>query len=475
MEIRVRAGHMLNSFQAPSVCRFLSEIADDGVAQLLGFDWGSATAYSFLPRLQYNRIVLSPARWRITAALRDAEITAASRGFLGRLADFRKGWNVPRYVHLAQGDNRLLLDLDNSDQAEQLRGELAILKNGEAVVMQESLPGPEHAWLEGPDGHYFTELVVPLVRRPRDRSGRHAEHQKADIDSNRQIPSISTFTRSRPPGSDWLFVKIYCPPFFQDELLVGAVRDFCDKARRSSTSNGWFYVRYSDPDPHIRIRFRGDPQTLIAKLFPDLCSWSADLIADGICQRFCFDTYDREIERYGGLEGMAGVEGIFTSDSPCAIDTIALMRSTPELDRLTVRLVSIDTLLEAAGLDDARRLDWYESRVKSPRFFGDEFRQRKNALRALFADREGIRHLPGGETLAPILKERQVSLESSVTLFKDLDTRGQLTKSFNQILESVVHMHCNRLGGSGLDNVEDKALELLLRTYKSLKAAPLAR
>ena len=265
-EVVVRAGHMLNNFHAPNVCRFLDDLAEDGMAQLMGFDWGPAATYPFLPRLESGRIVLAPAQWRLTRTLRDAELPVEGADFRPRLAAFRERWNVPRYVYLAAGDNRLLLDLEAPEQADQLREELAKVGDFGTVLLHEALPGPDHACVKGPGGHYLTELVVPLVRRPRGDSP--PEELPTRSDNARLTASVaSPLTRSRPPGSDWLFVKIYCPAPFEEELLVGAIRDFCHEVCSAGVSNGWFYLRYSDPDPHIRISSGATPSGLLPSSF----------------------------------------------------------------------------------------------------------------------------------------------------------------------------------------------------------------
>ena len=471
-EVIVRASHMLNNFHAPGVCRFLDDIAEDSIAQLTGFDWGLAAAYPFLPRLESGRIVLAPAQWRISRTLRDAELPVAGASFRQHLAGFREHWNVPRYVYLTTGDNRLLLDLEAPEQADELRAELAKLGDLGALLLQEALPGPDHAWVKGPDGHYLAELIVPLVRRP-PRESPPAELSTSSDNQKLTVSVASPLARARPPGSDWLFVKIYCPPVLVEELLVGSICDFCQEVCGAGVSNGWFYIRYSDPDPHIRIRFRGDPQRLITKLLPEVCSWCADLMADGLCQRFCFDTYDREIERYGGPAGMAAAEAIFTSDSPAAVDILGLLRATPNLDRLTATIISIDDLLAAAGLTEMQRLAWYAGRAKSRSFGGDDFRQRKTVFRAILGSPNGVKSLPGGELFARILTQRRLSLEPATTRLIQLEERAELTKSRETILHGVVHMHCNRLAGNDW-GVEERALAVLLRTRRSLKEAPLA-
>jgi thiopeptide-type bacteriocin biosynthesis protein len=195
-------------------------------------------------------------------------------------------------------------------------------------------------------------------------------------------------------------------------------------------------------------------------------------MAEGLCQRFCFDTYDREIERYGGPAGMAAAEAIFTSDSPAVVDLLALMRATPDLDRLTATIVSIDDLLAAAGLSEMQRLAWYADRVKSRHSGGDEFRQRKSVLRPVLGRANGIISLPGGEAFARILAQRRRSLGPAAARLVELEARGELTKSRDAILHSIVHLHCNRVAGNDWGS-EERALGVLLRTCRSLKEAPL--
>jgi thiopeptide-type bacteriocin biosynthesis protein len=469
-EVLVRAGHMLTNFQAPGVCAFLDDLAEDGVAQLTGFDWGPAASHPFLPRIQSGRIVLSPARWRISALLRDAELPASRPDFPEALARFRERWSLPRYVYLAIGDNRLLLDLENPDHAEELRAELARIADAGAVMLQEALPGPEHAWAQGPDGRYLTELVIPLVLRPPPNGSSVLQASGGD-QATRTTTAASAFTRSRPPGSDWLFVKVYCPRVLEEELLVGAVRDFCDEISRAGLSDGWFFVRYSDPDSHIRLRFRGDPNRLVSRLMPELCSWCADLMADGLCQRFAFDTYDREVERYGGPSGMAAAEALFTAESPAAVDLLALLRSTPSLDRLIATVASIDDLLASLGLGEIERLDWYRNRVTSRLPGAKEFREHKADLRTFLSSIQGLSKMPVGDDLTQIFDQRRRLLAPVAARFVELDDRGELIKPRGTILQSVVHMHCNRLADND-PTIEERALGVLLRARQSINQAP---
>jgi thiopeptide-type bacteriocin biosynthesis protein len=429
---------------------------------------------------------LSPARWRITQALRDKELSASEDGFTERLARFRKSWNMPRHVYIAIGDNRLLLDLEAPDQAEELRTELAGIRESGAIVLHEALPAPQHAWVRGisddpgdpnraANWHYLSELVVPLVLHPFVRKEPVAQQAAAatgDEEPKSAVTRVSAANRLRPPGSDWLFAKLYCPAVLEEEFLTGAVRDFCHDISRKTLANGWFFVRYSDPDPHIRLRFRGDPNRLISGLLPEVCSWGGDMIAEGICQRFAFDTYDREIERYGGAAGMSAVEAIFAADSPPAVDLLAVLRKTSELDRLMLAVASIDDLLGSMGLDLGRRLAWYKARVKSPHSSGSDFRERKTTLREIFGSVDGFAKLPGSAEIMQIFAERQRSLSPIAQRLAVLEEKRELNQARDIIFQSVIHMHCNRLAGADR-GIEERALGLLLRVHQSLDKAPL--
>lgn len=197
------------------------------------------------------------------------------------------------------------------------------------------------------------------------------------------------------------------------------------------------------------------------------------MIAEGMCQRFVFDTYDREIERYGGTAGMSAVEAIFTADSPSAVDLLAVLRKISELDRLMLAVASIDNLLGSMGLDESQRLVWYKARIKSPHSSGPAFRERKTTLRELFGTADGFAKLPGSAEVVRIFGERQRALAPIAQRLAALEDKRELNQTRDVIFQSVIHMHCNRLAGADR-SIEERALGLLLRVHQSLDKAPLS-
>jgi thiopeptide-type bacteriocin biosynthesis protein len=473
-DLRVYIGHMLNAHQAPAACRFLEDVARDGRMQLGSFDWGPATELPFVPRIQSGRIVLAPAQWQIDRAARDTSLAPSEPDFAAAVARWREAWLVPRYVYLTAADNRLLLDLEAPDQVEQLRQELAELPDGRVVVLQEPLPGPEHAWLAGPDGSHLTELVVPIaLRAPAaldgDGGGRA---QAATAPRRRLMPRAGD--RLRPPGSDWLFVKLYCPRSVEEELLTGPIRSFCQLVVGSGLADRWFFMRYSDPDPHLRMRFGGAPDRLVADLLPKVCAWSSDLIAEGSCRRVSFDTYEREIERYGGLAAIEAAETLFAADSAAVVELLRIARhELLTIDRTALAVLSVDALLDGLGLDAVQRLEWYRGEVNARHLSSDDYRERQRALRGLLGEPAGYLGEPGGPALARILTARRAALGPVAERLGELGEGDQLDSTLEQLCQSYVHLHCNRLLGAG-PPTEQHVLGLLLRTREGLERAPVA-
>jgi lantibiotic biosynthesis protein len=246
---------------------------------------------------------------------------ATAEAFAAALPTWRRAWAVPQRVYLSMGDNRLLIDLDDPTQADQLRDELREMPDAGAVMLEEPLPDPASAWLPEPGGRYVTELVVPLVLR---EARREPEPRSPPAATPRPQRTVTRASRLRPPGSDWLFLKLYCPRAVEDDLIAGSIRPIGELVAGAGLAAEWFFLRYADADPHLRIRFRGEPETLVGRLLPELCRWATELVDDERCSRFAFDTYDREIERYGGDEATAAAECVFAADSRAVAELLAL-------------------------------------------------------------------------------------------------------------------------------------------------------
>lgn len=464
-EVRVASGHMLNPAAAPAVCRFLSEVGQDGVMALSGFDWGPAAALPFLPRVRTGRVVLRPAQWRgWRDRWREALHAADPGAFTWALQRWRQQWTVPRQVYLTAGDNRLLLDLDDPDQAGLLRAELRRPGHGE-VVLHEGLPATDQAWLPGPGGHYVSEFVIPLIRRaplPADSAGRARDRRGSPR------PAVAEADRLRRPGTDWLYVTLPGPARREDALLAGPVRSLGTELIGRGDADAWFVVRYGEPERHLRLRLHGDPERLVECTLPRVAKWAAGLVAAGERSGFGVGTYEREVERYGGPAAMTMAEAVFCADS-AAVCALLCVVDGHEDRRLEVAVLSIDALLRGLGPVVPDRRAWLARMAPPPRETGTAWREGQGRLRALLAGQP--EEDEWARETAPILDELAGRVRPTAEQIAALDAAGALQAPAADVAGSLVHLHANRIG---LDHARERlALGLLHRALASLKAAPL--
>jgi len=428
--LRFCAGHMLNASLAPQVIQFLLEASQDGVVQLGPFDWGAYAIYPMLPRLEYRGIVLCPARWRLKAPTE----TATDQDVHRYIMAWRTGWNVPRQVYLSAGDNRLLLDLDDSEQLREVARELRRLKPHETSIVEEALPGPEHAWVKGINGSFVSELIVSLIKRNSGTTDMLA--------TARQFPRVSREQRLKGPGEDWVYLKVYIPTDIQDDVLCGPLRDLAAEIAQCSQIDKWFFVRYADPDPHLRLRFRGLKDWLNRDWLPRLLAWGKLLIERGLCDRIAIDTYSREIERYGGLASIDCVETLFNLDTLSVLKLLEqVVTNRARIDMRALAIATLDDFYHALAPDAATAVQWLRKiAAESRKLVGEEYRKTKATL--LVYARERCSSDP---LLAAMLRERREEIMRIGRELRMLEASAALSVSMEDICASLGHMHLNRL------------------------------
>jgi hypothetical protein len=143
----------------PPLPRFLAEISRSAAPQVTWFDWGAAWTLPFTPALHYRRSVLAAARWKLRAQDlpgRTATLDEWAEGLHAWLGRFR----APSRVLLAEDDQRLPLDLDQSMHLDLLRAHLDASPTGVAQLYDAPPPDAD-GWLGG-RAH---SIVVPLRAR----------------------------------------------------------------------------------------------------------------------------------------------------------------------------------------------------------------------------------------------------------------------------------------------------------------------
>ncbi|MFG3280317.1 lantibiotic dehydratase [Streptomyces sp. NPDC048111] len=331
--------HMLEfERHAPNLARFLTELPLTGVRPWRSWDWGALSAAPFLPRVRRGRTVLAAARWRLDAHL-CSSTPPEPRSWAREFTAWAERSELPRRVLLGSGDQRVEIDASRAAHVELIRREAA---RGLPLTLEEApfLPGPRgpdpgDGWLTGPSGAHSNEVVFPLLTRPPVATSRPPRAQPV------QPPHLV--------GGPWLYAKLYLAYERHDEVIAthlpGLLTDLGDHADR------WFFLRYGDPDPHLRFRFHGSPERLAREALPRLHAWAGRLRAAGLLRRMVVDEYRPETARYGGPQALELAERVFQADSELVSAQLAALRAgTLHGDPIVLCAVNqLDALRAVAG------------------------------------------------------------------------------------------------------------------------------
>jgi thiopeptide-type bacteriocin biosynthesis protein len=447
------------------VYRFLCALQRQDVASELAWDWGPLRNAPFLPRVVSGRLVLCRARWNVTEAeLRALGRTSGADQF-ATVQTWRTERRLPRYVVLADRDKQLVIDLDNvlsvAALAHQLRGR-------RQAVLLEMFPGPDELCVTGPEGRFVHELVVPFVQTAPPRPER---------DNAPRQPTRNLVRRRFPPGSEWLYAKLYTGAATADLVLDDMVGPLVRSSVASGAADAWFFIRYADPDWHLRLRLHGEPGRLHAEVLPRLQAAAAPLLEAGQLWRMQLDTYEREVERYGGDRGVELAERVFAADSEAALAIIGPLFGDLGLDlRWRLAMRGMDLLFDDLGLTlEEKRSVARRAREGFGREFGIDGNFRSRVSQRYRAQRSHLEALldsaqaPPAPLVAGVeaLRRRSLQIAPVTAELRRLARSGQLSATLADIAMGYAHMHVNRLLRSAQRAHELVLYELLDRAYSA--------
>jgi thiopeptide-type bacteriocin biosynthesis protein len=455
------------------VYRFLCMLQNQGLQGGAMWSWGPLDNAPFLPRVTAGRLVLARAAWWMSGAEIGELVKEKGAARFAAVRAWRDRRRLPRLALLADADNELLIDFDNALAVDTF---LDVVDGRDRARLFELFPEPESLCARGPEGRFVHELVVPFVVAPREEAA--ARPQPATAPD--QMSSGPAVRRSFPPGSEWLYAKLYTGTATADRLLREVVTPVVRDAFAAGAADSWFFIRYSDPEWHLRVRFHGTPEALHAQVLPALQAAAAPLLDDGRLWRFQLDTYEREVERYGGPEGIALAERLFHADSEAVLAVLDLLEGDEGADlRWRLALVGIDRLLADLGLDTAgklavlerlRRSFWREMKGdKALRLQLDQkLRGAQRELAPLFAG-DAAAAGPLAPALAPF-ERRSRDVAPLAAALARLEAEGRLTAPVREMAPSFVHMHVNRLIRSAARAHEMVLYDFLHQLFTSREA-----
>ena len=336
----------------------------------------------------------------------------------------------------------------------------------------------------GPSGEFANEIVVPFLVE----NGTSAK-QIAPVQSKTLLDLYDEGSSSEPmhdlprrlfPGSEWAYIKIYGSAKALDIFVAEDLERSIESAIPRDQAD-WFFLRYADPDTHLRLRIRADPTTLWSTHVPRLLSEIESCVATRNLGTVQIDTYVREIERYGGPGAIELCESYFCADSRCVARSLQwFRRESRPLPRWQFAILSglfiaqdfFEDTVDQRNLFD-RLFATYAADYRKSAALKDQlanlFRRHRSSIDSLVEAALDDKEAPG-LPLSGLLQARR----RDTTRVRD-KIKQTVGGNRVRIVSSLMHMNQNRIFLSEARKQELVVYYLLVRYLESKLAQSLAR
>ncbi len=431
-----------NYHQSDDIYRFLTDLSHQDEGFSLRWSWGTLANQPRLPRIIYKHLIVARAEWNL---MRRANWLSAAT----MADDMQQKLSVPQLITLVEGDHELLLDLSSPPCQQILFTELS---RRDSVRVVEWLGSPDQCWVHRAGQQYSSELVIPFGIAQTPSLPQHSPFKT----------SGSFIQRSFGPGSEWLYVKVYVGELTANDVLTQIVGPLVQQATAQAWIDHWFFIRYYDPEPHLRLRFHGSAETyhlLLTELTRQLAPWQEA----GLVHSVSVDTYQRELERYG-YQSMPLVERIFWWDSTWNLQWIEQSAFINEDVYWWVACQRADRLLDAFGLsvrDKQALTEELQARFLRENKHNERLRKELNAQYRAWQERLSTfeqTELESVDMLLPDESIQQLRVQYQADAF-----------DLSDLLRALLHMMFNRFFVSNQRISEGVIYHFLLRQYTTLQ------
>jgi thiopeptide-type bacteriocin biosynthesis protein len=275
------------------------------------------------------------------------------------------------------------------------------------------------------------------------------------------------------PGSEWVYFKIYTGTKIADAFLKKELYGYVNELMKNDIIDKWFFIRYSDPDFHIRLRLHLKETRNFSTVFNRFYEFFFSIVNTRLVWSIRCETYQREIERYG-YNSISIIEDLFFIDSEFIIRLFSqLNEENPEQHRWKLSLVLIDSFLSAFSFELLQRKELLNTMAENyKKEFGFIHHQDKKQLNNEYRNyRKEIEKIMLCENenakIVDIIKRREQFITPIAEKLAKMRKSNDLHISLNTLLTSIIHMTMNRWFRSKNRLHELMIYDFLFRYYSS--------
>ncbi|BFO66393.1 thiopeptide-type bacteriocin biosynthesis protein [Chryseobacterium sp. S0630] len=281
-------------------------------------------------------------------------------------------------------------------------------------------------------------------------------------------------TRKFHPGSEWLYLKVYTGIKTSDSILQEVIEPLVEQLQTQNLIYQWFFIRYNDPKPHLRIRLNLKNITDHSIILGMINSLFKDYLESGEVSSIIMDTYSRELERYGE-NTIEYAENLFFKSSQLILNFLEYS----DEEKIITSLFYIDQILSAFNLSLEHKIEFakdsesvFKSEFNADKNLNDQLKKKYNEFYPHYfefitsEEYEEIRDLIKSNITELTLKPEELS---------KLESNNVLKIKPKDFFKSIFHMHINRLFISHQRLFEMVVYDHLFRLYKTNRAHSLKK
>lgn len=402
--------HMANyEMNAPKIAQILLNFSTNEYLKCYPFDNEILSNIEYLPRIQYKKYVLKLEIWRF-------ERNIKSLKNIYELLD--KGF-IKRYVNIINFDNYIFLDLRSKICRSLLEKEL--VKGSGMLELEEA----DHL-VNNLYKYSDSEFIVPVNivgENLLEKSPLNIEKYELNI-KNRKLNLEDNL----------IYLKVYCDPSYNNDLL-----SILYKLLEDNDIKKFFFIRYFDPENHIRIRIFSVDE----KLEDDLKLMNSLSDIDFV-NHVVLTEYNREIERYGGIYNMEWAESVFIEETHFLRSFINNTRDINSI-AFSIAINYFNLFYKHLNYEDKYNLWKIDINKEDYNFYRIHYKDNKN----LKDIQDHINDLFEGS-----------DLENSLSIYVDSIIKSN--KNLYNIYFSTIHMLYNRMG---IDNQIEEMINKSISLY----------
>lgn len=254
-------------------------------------------------------------------------------------------------------------------------------------------------------------------------------------------------------GDKWLYFKIYTGVKTADRIIAKDMSAVMNKIAEKELVDKWFFIRYNDPDFHLRLRILVKDTMYIGEIIHLFSQQFQNLIKTNEVWKIQLDTYSRELERYY-IFLIEEAESIFYIDSECVLSIIkSLNKFQDENYRWMIALKMIDSFLSAFSLNIEKKQELLKNMSNSfkqefgfnkynSKQFNAKFRHNRKTIESVLNKTINDSNF---QSLILPLKKKSRKLKPIISLINKKTKLSKAVIDINSLLSSYIHMSMNRL------------------------------